>query len=87
MTFDHIAAFMPQTMQIPIWFHWVGRISAPLFIFMVVEGFCYTSNRKKYISRLYIWSVIMAIGNQIINNVFSHPEGVIIINNIFQHYF
>ncbi|MDX5700919.1 conjugal transfer protein TraX, partial [Clostridioides difficile] len=30
MTFDHIAAFMPQTMQIPIWFHWVGRISAPL---------------------------------------------------------
>ncbi|WP_334309185.1 hypothetical protein, partial [Clostridioides difficile] len=25
---------MPQTMQIPIWFHWVGRISAPLFIFM-----------------------------------------------------
>ncbi|MDL0414028.1 hypothetical protein QQP00_01835, partial [Clostridioides difficile] len=27
---------MPQTMQIPIWFHWVGRISAPLFIFMAV---------------------------------------------------
>ncbi|MGO0916505.1 hypothetical protein ACTPEM_26095 [Clostridioides difficile] len=26
-------------MQIPIWFHWVGRISAPLFIFMAVEGF------------------------------------------------
>ncbi|EGT2203968.1 conjugal transfer protein TraX [Clostridioides difficile] len=87
MTFDHIAAFMPQTMQIPIWFHWVGRISAPLFIFMVVEGFCYTSNRKKYISRLYIWSVIMAIGNQIINNVFSHPEGAIIINNIFSTLF
>ncbi|MGO0833287.1 TraX family protein [Clostridioides difficile] len=87
MTFDHIAAFMPQTMQIPIWFHWVGRISAPLFIFMAVEGFYHTSNRKKYISRLYIWSVIMAIGNQIINNVFSHPEGAIIINNIFSTLF
>ncbi len=29
----------------------------------------------------------MAIGNQIINNVFSHPEGAIIINNIFSTLF
>ncbi|MCC0691659.1 MULTISPECIES: TraX family protein [Clostridioides] len=87
MTFDHIAAFMPETMQIPIWFHWIGRISAPLFTFMAVEGFYHTSNRKKYITRLYIWSVIMAIGNQIINSVFPHPEGVIIINNIFSTIF
>ncbi|HFQ7464582.1 TPA: TraX family protein [Clostridioides difficile] len=54
---------------------------------MAVEGFYHTSNRKKYISRLYIWSVIMAIGNQIINNVFSHPEGAIIKNNIFSTLF
>ncbi|MDB0441336.1 conjugal transfer protein TraX [Clostridioides difficile] len=83
MTFDHIAAFMPQTMNIPVWFHWLGRISAPLFMFMVVEGFCHTSNRKKYITRLYVGSIIMAIGNQIINIAFPNPEGSIIINNIF----
>ncbi|MGO1044063.1 TraX family protein [Clostridioides difficile] len=83
MTFDHIAAFMPQTMHIPVWFNWLGRISAPLFIFMVVEGFCHTSNRKKYIARLYVGSIIMAIGNQIINTAFPNPEGSIIINNIF----
>lgn len=83
MTFDHISAFLWGTMDIPIWFRWVGRISAPLFIYMVVEGFYHTRNRKKYMIRLYGWSVAMAIGNEIINAVVVHPNNSIIINNIF----
>ncbi|AOR23587.1 TraX family protein [Clostridium taeniosporum] len=83
MTFDHIGEFMPPSMNIPVWFHWLGRIVAPLFIFMVVEGFYHTSNRKKYIGRLYMWSVIMAVGNSVIQRIMPHPNEITIINNIF----
>ncbi|GAA0076454.1 TraX family protein [Clostridium sp. CTA-5] len=83
MTFDHIAYFMPNTMNVPIWFHWIGRIVAPLFIFMVVEGFYHTRNRKKYIIRLYIWSIIMGLGNSLVQKIVPHPTGMPIINNMF----
>ncbi|WP_315080844.1 TraX family protein [uncultured Clostridium sp.] len=87
MTFDHIAEFMPYSMNIPVWFHWLGRIVAPLFIFMVVEGFYHTHDRKKYIGRLYMWSVIMAVGNTVIQKIIPHPNELPIINNIFQTMF
>ncbi|MBN1061825.1 conjugal transfer protein TraX [Clostridium botulinum] len=83
MTFDHIGEFMPYSMNIPVWFHWLGRIVAPLFIFMVVEGFYHTHDRKKYIRRLYIWSVIMVLGNTLIQKIMPHPNEIAIINNIF----
>ncbi|MDU6039236.1 TraX family protein [Clostridium butyricum] len=83
MTFDHIGEFMPESMNIPVWFHWLGRIVAPLFIFMVAEGFYHTRNRKKYIGRLYVWSVIMMIGNTFIQRLVHHPNDIAIINNIF----
>ncbi|MGL6174612.1 MAG: TraX family protein, partial [Cellulosilyticaceae bacterium] len=83
MTFDHISSFLLGAVDIPIWFNWIGRISAPIFIFMVAEGFYHTHNRKKYMLRLYLWSVGMAIGNNILNALAPHPEGIIIINNIF----
>ncbi|MDR5587795.1 MULTISPECIES: TraX family protein [Clostridium] len=83
MTFDHIGEFMPYSMNIPVWFHWLGRIVAPLFIFMVVEGFYHTHDRKKYIGRLYIWSVIMILGNTLIQKIMPHPSEIAIMNNIF----
>lgn len=83
MTFDHIGEFMPVAMDVPVWFHWIGRLVAPLFIFMAVEGFCHTHNRKKYMSRLYIWSVIMALGNSTLEKMMPHPNELSIINNIF----
>ncbi|MGL4738617.1 MAG: TraX family protein [Cellulosilyticaceae bacterium] len=83
MTFDHIASFLWGAFDIPIWFNWLGRLSAPIFIFIVAEGFYHTSNRKKYMLRLYLWSVGMALGNSLMNSVFPNPNGSIIINNIF----
>lgn len=35
MFIDHIAEFIPGT---PIWFHWIGRISAPIFFFCMTLG-------------------------------------------------
>lgn len=58
MLIDHIGAFFPSS---PQWFRYVGRISAPLFLFCLVWGMDYTRNRKKYVLRLYCTSVLMEI--------------------------
>ena len=39
----------------------IGRMSFPLFASMLVEGFRHTSNRKKYVSRLFVFAVISEI--------------------------
>lgn len=57
MTIDHIGAFIPGT---PIWLHYIGRLAAPIFFFVAVEGIMHTVNRKKYLLRLYISSVLMS---------------------------
>lgn len=83
MTFDHIAYFLSGILPVPNWFHLIGRISAPIFIFIVANGFQYTKNRVLYMRRLYIWSVFMSAGNFITNQYFGHPLGAMVINNIF----
>ncbi|MGC6174543.1 TraX family protein [Lacrimispora sp. 38-1] len=79
MLIDHIAEFIPG---IPIWFHWIGRVSAPIFFFCMVWGFKYTHNRKIYLRRMYGFGVIMGIMDFICNNLFPNPY-CIITNNIF----
>lgn len=56
MMIDHVGAFFLSS---PQWFRYVGRISAPLFLFCLVWGMDYTRNRKKYILRLYCTSIFM----------------------------
>lgn len=59
-----------------IWLDIIGRISFPIFCFVLVEGFCHTGNRKRYLLRLALWAVIsecpydMAFAGQWI-----YPEG------------
>lgn len=79
MLIDHIAEFIPG---IPVWFHWLGRISAPLFMFCMVWGFHYTKDRKKYLLRIYVFGVLMGIIDVIFNNIFDKPYHYIT-NNIF----
>lgn len=57
MLIDHIGAFIPG---IPIYFRWIGRLSAPIFIFCLVWGFQFTRNKKRYLVRLYFASLVMA---------------------------
>ena len=79
MVIDHIGEFIPG---VPIYFRWIGRISDPLFMFTMVWGFHYTRNRKIYLTRMYIFGVIMAILNLFLNNVIKNPYQRIS-NNIF----
>ncbi|WP_041668710.1 TraX family protein [Acetobacterium woodii] len=79
MFFDHVGQFIPGT---PLWLHWIGRISAPLFMFCMAWGFFYTHDRKKYLIRMYLFGFGMAFIDIICNNIITDPIALIS-NNIF----
>src|SRR5690625_6697203 len=78
MFMDHIEQFIPHT---PAWFGWIGRISAPLFMYCVIWGFTYTSSKISYLIRLYIFGIGMAIINVNLNIAFN--EALYYITNNF----
>lgn len=43
------------------WLTCIGRISFPLFAFMIVEGYFHTGNLKKYVKRLFLFALISEI--------------------------
>ncbi len=79
MLIDHIGVFIPGT---PIWFRWLGRISAPLFMFCTVWGFSFTAHKKRYLTRMYLLGLAMAIINLTINILYKDTY-VYIENNFF----
>lgn len=83
MTFDHIHYFMSTVQPMPVWLTVLGRASAPLFLFAMAQGFYYTRSRRNYLLRLYTASVLMGLGNFIMNQYFPLPGSAIVINNIF----
>ncbi|WP_455716199.1 TraX family protein [Anaerosporobacter sp.] len=80
MLIDHLAEFIPS---FPEWFHWIGRISAPIFFFCMAWGFHYTHNRKIYMIRLYSCGFLMGI----VNIVIQLNTHYVINNNIFMTLF
>ena len=77
MTIDHIGAFIPG---IPIIFRWLGRLSAPIFVFCCAWSMDFTKNRKKYMTRLYLANVAMGT----MNYLFSVFSNINVDNNIFR---
>lgn len=58
MVIDHIGLlFFPKLMIFRI----IGRMSFPIFAYLIVEGFIYTSNIKKYITRVLAFGIISEI--------------------------
>ena len=58
MLIDHIGLFICNNNLL---FRCIGRISFPIFAFFIAEGLIYTSNRRKYISKLSLFAVISQI--------------------------
>lgn len=61
MTLDHVISVIFPNYPTDWWiilFHILGRLAAPIFWYMVAEGYYYTHNVKKYLFRLFIFSII-----------------------------
>jgi len=43
------------------WLTCIGRISFPIFAFMIVEGYFHTKNLKKYVCRLLLFAILSEI--------------------------
>ncbi len=58
MVFDHVGAiFFPDT----LWLRAVGRLSMPLFAFMISEGCRYTKNKAKHFALLFGLALVCQI--------------------------
>ncbi len=47
------------------WMRMIGRLSFPIFAFMLAEGFVHTSQRKKYVLRLAAFAVVSEVPYQL----------------------
>ena len=69
MTIDHIGAY---GYNIPICVGYidecrlVGRLAAPLFLYSAVESLKKTGNKKRYLRRLYVASILTGFANLIV---------------------
>lgn len=55
MTIDHIGEFVFPQVE---WLRYIGRLSAPIFVFCVTEAMKNTSNQKKYLVKLFGFSQV-----------------------------
>ncbi len=59
MVLDHVKYAIPETTCFAT--KYLGRIAFPLFAFLAAEGYCHTSNLKKYYQRLILFALISQI--------------------------
>ena len=59
MLWDHfVVVFFPEGMMLRMILRVPGKIVAPIICYLIAEGYHYTSNRRKYLSRLLIFALI-----------------------------
>lgn len=63
MVIDHIGYYMYPALNAEIYylFRTIGRISMPIFAYLIVQGFFYTKNINKYIFRIFVLAMITQI--------------------------
>ncbi len=81
MLADHIHQ-MFYMFGVPLWLTMAGRIVAPVFLFLSVESFVHTSNRRRYMSRLLAGFWIMGFVSFVIQMAMP-LEDIALMNNIF----
>ncbi|WP_140445584.1 MULTISPECIES: TraX family protein [unclassified Bifidobacterium] len=84
MVIDHCAVFASPFIALPM--HWIGRLAAPVFVYLCVWSCKYTRNIWKYVFSLYCASVIMIAVDALINstsNVFNMLFQIALVIAIF----
>ena len=81
MIIDHRAVVFKSELAEPVYLtmRCLGRISFPLFCFVLVEGFFHSSDRNRYLGRLILFTVLSEIPFDLalkgsIWNVLHHPS-------------
>jgi len=59
MVIDHAGAAFPQ--YIPFESRIIGRLTFPIFVYLIAEGFRHTRNPKKFLLRLFAFAIISEI--------------------------
>jgi hypothetical protein len=86
MFIDHIHQ-MFTSLGAPDRLTWLGRPVFILFLFAAADSFHYTRDRRKFILRLLISSVLMSLLNTLIGNYLLPNPEIILINNAFSTFF
>ncbi len=93
MAIDHVGAIMFPDIDL---YRIIGRLSFPIFAFLLTEGYVHTRNLKKYFIRLFIFAIIpqipysLAFGIDILNIFFTLFFGMLAIlvddkiNNVYK---
>lgn len=81
MVVDHIHQ-MFYFVGVPLWFTMIGRLVAPIFLFLSVEGFTHTRSKKRYMTTLLISYWICQILFSGVAILFPN-EQVVLLNSIF----
>ncbi|MCI7302445.1 MAG: conjugal transfer protein TraX [Clostridia bacterium] len=90
MTLDHLAAFgfeVPTVERYSSVLHTVGRIAAPLFLFVLVQSVQHTRSRMKLLLRLYIAGMCVGLFDTAINFFFGEIFGYTTPGNIIFTFF
>ena len=69
MLFDHAGYIIFNQFS---FMNYIGRLSFPIFAFLITEGYKYTKNLRKYFARLLIFAIISQIPYMLYINTFSN---------------
>ena len=86
MTIDHVGAFCPNLSWVsgivyPL--RLVGRIAAPLFLYCVAESLRHTSDKRRFLKRMYLASAATGYVNELVSALM---DGRFSFPNIFQSF-
>lgn len=89
MTLDHVGAYVNNNFVLNhyVAFRMIGRIAAPLFLFVMVQSIRFTSNKRSLLKRLYFTGALVSIFNTTFNLLLGDTVGIYDFGNILFTYF
>ena len=60
MVLDHIGYYFASELDygVLLTLRWLGRMAMPIYTYLVVQGFFYTKDFKKYVARMFVVATI-----------------------------